>query len=87
MRPIAYEGCMVAGFPNYHFVTGPNTGVGSTSIIFMIEQSANLIMNCIKAAGKDGLISPDRGGHAGLRHGDPGGPVRNGLGHFLQQLV
>jgi len=56
--PIAYEGCMVAGFPNYHFVTGPNTGVGSTSIIFMIEQSANLIMNCIRAAGKDGLISP-----------------------------
>lgn len=56
--PIAYEGCMVAGFPNYHFVTGPNTGVGSTSIIFMIEQSANLIMNCIQAAGEDGLIAP-----------------------------
>lgn len=56
--PIAYEGCMVAGFPNYHFVTGPNTGVGSTSVIFMIEQSANLIINCIKAAGKDGLIAP-----------------------------
>ena len=56
--PIAYEGCMVAGFPNYHFVTGPNTGVGSTSVIFMIEQSANLIMKCIGAAGKDGLIAP-----------------------------
>ncbi len=56
--PIAYEGTMVAGFPNYHFVTGPNTGVGSTSIIFMIEQAANLIMNCIKAAGDDGLIAP-----------------------------
>lgn len=56
--PIAYEGTMVAGFPNYHFVTGPNTGVGSTSVIFMIEQSANLIMNCIKAAGKGGLIAP-----------------------------
>ena len=56
--PIAYEGNMVAGFPNYHFVTGPNTGVGSTSVIFMIEQSANLIMNCIRAAGDDGLIAP-----------------------------
>jgi cation diffusion facilitator CzcD-associated flavoprotein CzcO len=56
--PIAYEGCMVAGFPNYHFVTGPNTGVGSTSVIFMIEQSANMIINCIRAAGKDGLIAP-----------------------------
>jgi len=56
--PMAYEGCMVAGFPNYHLVTGPNTGVGSTSIIFMIEQAANLIMHCIQAAGEDGLIAP-----------------------------
>lgn len=56
--PVAYEGCMVAGFPNYHFVTGPNTGVGSTSVIFMIEQSANMIINCIRAAGENGLIEP-----------------------------
>jgi cation diffusion facilitator CzcD-associated flavoprotein CzcO len=56
--PLAYEGNMVAGFPNYYFVTGPNTGVGSTSVIFMIEQSARLIINCIKAAGSDGLIAP-----------------------------
>ena len=51
---------MVAGFPNYHFVTGPNTGVGSTSVIFMIEQSANMIINCIEAAEKDGLIAPTK---------------------------
>jgi cation diffusion facilitator CzcD-associated flavoprotein CzcO len=56
--PMAYEGCMVAGFPNYHFVTGPNTGVGSTSVIFMIEQAANLILRCIEAAGEDGLLAP-----------------------------
>jgi len=56
--PMAYEGCMVAGFPNYHFVTGPNTGVGSTSVIFMIEQAANLILQCIEAAGENGLIAP-----------------------------
>jgi len=58
--PVAYEGCMVAGFPNYYFVTGPNTGVGSTSVIFMIEQSAKMIINCIRAAGKNGLIAPTR---------------------------
>jgi len=56
--PIAYEGNMVAGFPNYYFVTGPNTGVGTTSVIFMIEQSANLIMKCIETAGTDDLIEP-----------------------------
>ncbi len=58
--PVAYEGCMVAGFPNYYFVTGPNTGVGSTSVIFMIEQSARFILACIEAAGKRGLICPTR---------------------------
>ncbi|MFC1688923.1 flavin-containing monooxygenase [Pseudomonadota bacterium] len=58
--PIAYEGCMVAGFPNYYFVTGPNTGVGSNSLIFMIEQSARLIIQCIQAAGKNGLIAPSQ---------------------------
>lgn len=56
--PVAYEGSMVAGFPNYYFVTGPNTGVGSTSVIFMIEQQANLIMACIQAAGRSKLIAP-----------------------------
>ena len=58
--PVAYQGNMVAGFPNYYFVTGPNTGVGSTSVIFMIEQSANLIINCIKATGTEGLIAPKK---------------------------
>jgi cation diffusion facilitator CzcD-associated flavoprotein CzcO len=57
--PIAYEGSMVAGFPNYYFVTGPNTGVGSTSVIFMIEQQANFIMACIRAAGRSKLIAPN----------------------------
>jgi cation diffusion facilitator CzcD-associated flavoprotein CzcO len=54
--PVAYEGCMVTGFPNYYFVTGPNTGVGSNSVICIIEQSARLIIQCIKAAGNDKLI-------------------------------
>ena len=56
--PVAYEGCMVAGFPNYYLVTGPNTGVGSTSVIFMIEQAANFIMACILTAGRERLIAP-----------------------------
>ena len=56
--PVAYEGCMVAGFPNYYFVTGPNTGVGSNSVIFMIEQAANFIIRCMDAAGPEGLIEP-----------------------------
>ncbi|MCP4318391.1 MAG: hypothetical protein GY789_20835 [Hyphomicrobiales bacterium] len=53
----AYRGVMVPGFPNYFMVTGPNTGVGTTSVVFMIEQSVGWIMKCIKIAGADKTVS------------------------------
>ncbi len=57
-EPSAYEGGMVPGFPNAYFVTGPNTGVGSTSIVFMIEAQVDYIMKCLKLAGRDKLLQP-----------------------------
>lgn len=54
----AYHGAMVPGFPNAYFVTGPNTGVGSTSVVFMIEMQIKFIMKCIKEAGRTKLIEP-----------------------------
>ncbi|MCR9213418.1 MAG: NAD(P)/FAD-dependent oxidoreductase [Proteobacteria bacterium] len=56
--PAAFQGAMVPGFPNAYFVTGPNTGVGSTSVIYMIEAQAALIMKCLGLAGKERLIEP-----------------------------
>ncbi|MEX3011274.1 flavin-containing monooxygenase [Hoeflea sp. TYP-13] len=53
----AYRGVMVPGFPNYFMVTGPNTGVGTTSVVFMIEQTVGWIMKCIKKAGKNKTVS------------------------------
>lgn len=53
----AYQGASVAGFPNYYLVTGPNTGVGTTSVVFMAEQSLRWILECIETAGNDGLLS------------------------------
>ncbi|MBL4740158.1 MAG: NAD(P)/FAD-dependent oxidoreductase, partial [Sneathiella sp.] len=55
-RPAAYRGAQVAGFPNLFFVTGPNTGAGSTSIVFMIEAQIHYILQCIKKTGQDKLI-------------------------------
>ena len=52
----AYNGACVAGFPNYFMVTGPNTGVGTTSVIYMIEQEVRYIMELMDAAGADRLI-------------------------------
>lgn len=56
----AYNGCCVAGFPNYWMVTGPNTGVATTSVVFMIEQMVPFILKLINAAGSDGLVSVKR---------------------------
>jgi len=57
-EPEAYEGGMVSGFPNVYFVTGPNTGVGSTSVVFMIEAQVSFIMKCLKKAGRNLLMQP-----------------------------
>ncbi|MCC2616603.1 NAD(P)/FAD-dependent oxidoreductase [Aestuariibacter halophilus] len=46
--PRAYQGTSVPGFPNFFLVTGPNTGIGHTSAIFMIESQMFYIMNCIR---------------------------------------
>lgn len=46
--PEAYLGSTVAGFPNMFFIIGPNTGLGHTSMIFMIESQVNYIIDAIK---------------------------------------
>ena len=53
----AYHGVMAPGFPNYFMATGPNTGVGTASVVYMIEQSVGWIMKCIRRAGKDRVVS------------------------------
>ena len=50
----AHRGVMLAGFPNYFLTTGPNTGVGTTSVIFMIERTTDWIMQAIDRARKTG---------------------------------
>ena len=55
--PAAYNGCCVPGMPNLYLVTGPNTGVGTTSIVFMIEQEVRYILKCIRRAGRRRLLS------------------------------
>nr|WP_240969551.1 NAD(P)/FAD-dependent oxidoreductase [Sneathiella limimaris] len=56
--PGAYLGAMVDGFPNLYFMTGPNTGVGSTSIVHMIEAQMQFVLQCLKKAGNTHLLEP-----------------------------
>lgn len=45
--PRAYLGSAMPGFPNLFVVTGPNTGIGHTSAIFVIEAQMEYIMRAI----------------------------------------
>jgi len=46
----AYRGVAVNGFPNLFFLYGPNTNLGSNSIIYMLESQANYIASLLKSA-------------------------------------
>jgi len=43
----AYRGVSVAGFPNFFMLYGPNTNLGSNSIIFMVERQVSYIVRCV----------------------------------------
>jgi cation diffusion facilitator CzcD-associated flavoprotein CzcO len=43
----AYLGVTVPGFPNFSLLVGPNTGLGSNSIVTMIEAQIELVMRLV----------------------------------------
>ncbi len=47
--PRAYLGTAMPGFPNLFVVTGPNTGIGHTSAIFVIEAQMEYIRRAIQS--------------------------------------
>jgi cation diffusion facilitator CzcD-associated flavoprotein CzcO len=55
--PRAYLGTSLPDFPNLFIVTGPNTGIGHTSALFIIESQMNYILDCIRTLKEQGLRS------------------------------
>jgi cation diffusion facilitator CzcD-associated flavoprotein CzcO len=53
----AYLGTSVSGFPNLFMITGPNTGLGHTSMIFMMESQFNYIVDAVEQMRTSGLSS------------------------------
>ena len=43
----AYLGTTVAGFPNLFLMTGPNTGLGHSSMVYMIESQTAYVLDAI----------------------------------------
>jgi len=46
--PRAYLGTTVAGFPNFFLLQGPNTGLGHSSVIYMIEAQIEHIVQAVR---------------------------------------
>ncbi len=53
----AYLGSSVPGFPNFFFLAGPNTGIGHTSLVFMIEAQIAYVVDAIETMDRTGAAS------------------------------
>jgi cation diffusion facilitator CzcD-associated flavoprotein CzcO len=55
--PRAYKGAAVAGFPNLFFLVGPNTGLGHSSIVFMIESQIAYVADALRTMRRRGALT------------------------------
>jgi cyclohexanone monooxygenase len=57
----AYKGATVAEFPNLFFIVGPNTGLGHSSMVFMIESQVAYLVDALRTMTSQGLatVEPD----------------------------
>lgn len=53
----AYLGTEVHGFPNLFFIVGPNTGLGHTSMVFMIESQVAYILDALRTMDRLGATT------------------------------
>jgi cation diffusion facilitator CzcD-associated flavoprotein CzcO len=53
----ALYGLTVAGFPNMFFLVGPNTGLGHTSIVYMIESQLRYLVDALHRMDAAGLAA------------------------------
>ncbi len=86
----AYLGTTVAGFPNVFFIVGPNTGLGHTSMVLMIESQVEYIIDCVRQMQGRGLkwIRRSSRGSGGLQRAPSRTTEARRLEHGrLQELV
>ncbi|NQD93268.1 NAD(P)/FAD-dependent oxidoreductase [Pseudomonas sp. CrR25] len=51
----AYKGISVSGFPNLFMLYGPNTNLGHSSIIYMLESQFRYVLNCLQTLQQQNL--------------------------------
>ena len=68
--PEAYRGVAVPGFPNLFMMYGPNTNLGHTSIIIMLEAQARYIVQCLSHMVTAGVTTLQVRAEASRRYND-----------------
>ena len=69
-----YKGSFVHGFPNMMLMVGPATGLGHTSMVYMIESQLNYLVDYLKTVRAQGITRVDvdeksqRGYNSGIQH-------------------
>ncbi len=53
----AYKGSTVHGFPNLFFIVGPNTGLGHSSMVFMIESQVRYVTGALQHLRRAGKVA------------------------------
>ncbi len=53
----AYKGTTISGFPNLFQIAGPNTGLGHSSMVFMIESQIGYIVSAVQKMGERGIAT------------------------------
>ena len=55
--PRAHLGTSVAGYPNFFLILGPNTGLGHTSVVYMIESQIEHVIGAVLYMKKHGVTA------------------------------
>ena len=66
----AYLGTTISGFPNLFLLVGPNTGLGHTSLLFMIESQIAYVVDALRTMRDKGLKIVDVRADAQARYND-----------------
>ena len=72
----AYKGTTCRGFPNLWVMAGPNTGIGHTSLVFMIESQIRYVLDALRIVDEQGIGSVEV---------DP--PTQRGWFDFIQSAT
>jgi cation diffusion facilitator CzcD-associated flavoprotein CzcO len=57
--PEALLGTTVAGFPNLFMIVGPNTGLGHSSMVFMVESQINYVLDAMRTVDAGRAVAID----------------------------